>query len=94
MTRNLMIGMTLFTLTSASAIAAPAVHAAKAKVVAEAPAGDTAAPSSDKPADKSTKKATKHTKKGTKSDAAKGDAKTEMKNGAPSSAKPEAPATK
>jgi len=90
MTRNLMIGMTLFTLTSASAIAAPAVHAAKAKVVAEAPAGDTAAPSSDKPA----KKATKHTKKGTKSDAAKGDTKTEMKNGAPSSAKPEAPATK
>jgi len=90
MTRNLMIGMTLFTLTGASAIAAPAVHAAKAKVVAEAPAGDTAAPSSDKPA----KKATKHTKKGTKSDASKSDAKTEMKNGAPSSAKPEAPATK
>jgi hypothetical protein len=83
MTRNLMIGMTLFTLTSASAFAAPAaVHQSKAKVVAQAPAGDSAAPSSDKPADKSTKKTPKHTKKA-KSDASKSETKTEMKTDAP-----------
>jgi len=93
MIRNLMIGMTLFTLTGASAIAAPAVHQAKAKVVAQAPSGDTAAPSSDKPADKSAKK-TKHTKKA-KSDAAKTDSKTEMNNGAaPSGTKAETPKAK
>ncbi len=88
MTRNLMIGFSLLTLTSATAIAAPAAavhHHAKANVVAEAPAGDTAAPATDKPAKKAAKKGGKKTK---------GDAtKSEMKGDAPSGAKAPTPET-
>lgn len=75
MIRNLMIGMSLVTLSSVSAFAAPAAttHHAKAKVVAQAPAGDSTAPSADKPVKKSAAKKT--TKKATKSDA-KSDVKT------------------
>ena len=90
MTRNLMIGLSLFTLTSASAIAAPAAttHHAKAKVVAQAPAGETPAPSADKPA----KKPAKHTKaKDGKAKDTKADSKAETKGEMPSDAKaPEA----
>ena len=63
MIRNLMFGLSLVTLSSVSAFAAPA-HASKAKVVAQAPAGDSTAPSADKPGKKSaTKKSSKKTTK-------------------------------
>jgi len=84
MTRNLMFGLSLLTLTGTTAFAAPAAtHHSKAKVVAEAPAADAPAPASDKPA----KKPAKHTKK------AKGETKSEMKSDAPSGAKTPAPET-
>ena len=73
MIRNLMFGLSLVTLSSVSAFAAPAAHASKAKVVAQAPAGDSTAPSADKPVKKSAAK--KSTKKSTKSES-----KTEMKS--------------
>ena len=68
MIRNLMIGMSLVTLSSVSAFAAPAAttHHAKAKVVAQAPAGDSTAPAADKPVKKSAAK--KSSKKATKSE--------------------------
>ena len=40
MIRNLMLGMSLVTLSAVSAVAAPVVHHAKANVVAQAPAAD------------------------------------------------------
>jgi hypothetical protein len=71
MIRNLMFGLSLVTLSSVSAFAAPAAttstHHAKAKVVAQAPAGDSTAPAADKPVKKSAAK--KSSKKATKSDA-------------------------
>ena len=68
MIRNLMFGLSLVTLSSVSAFAAPAAttHHAKAKVVAQAPAADAPAPSADKPVKKSAAK--KSTKKTTKTD--------------------------
>jgi hypothetical protein len=74
MIRNLMFGLSLVTLSSVSAFAAPAAttHHAKAKVVAQAPAADATAPSADKPVKKSAAK--KSTKKATKADS-----KTEIK---------------
>ena len=66
MIRNLMFGLSLVTLSSVSAFAAPAAttHHAKAKVVAQAPAADAPAPSADKPVKKSAAK--KSSKKTTK----------------------------
>jgi hypothetical protein len=76
MIRNLMLGMSLVALTTASAMAAPAAaHKTKANVVAQA--GDAPAPSTDKPA----KKPAKHTKK------PKGDAKADSKTPAPEAPK-------
>ena len=74
MIRNLMLGLSLVTLSSVSAFAAPAAttHHAKAKVVAQAPAADAPAPSADKPVKKSPAK--KSTKKATKAES-----KTEIK---------------
>jgi hypothetical protein len=74
MIRNLMLGMSLVTLSTVSAFAAPvaATHHAKAKIVAQAPAADTTAPSSDKPVKKAGKKATAPKK-------AKTDAKSDSK---------------
>jgi hypothetical protein len=66
MIRNLMFGLSLVTLSSVSAFAAPATHASKAKVVAQAPAGDSTAPAADKPVKKSAAK--KSSKKTTKSE--------------------------
>ncbi len=68
MIRNLMFGLSLVTLSSVSAFAAPAptTHHAKAKVVAQAPAGDSTAPAADKPVKKSPAK--KSPKKATKSE--------------------------
>jgi hypothetical protein len=75
MIRNLMFGLSLVTLSSVSAFAAPAAttHHAKAKVVAQAPAADAPATSADKPVKKSAAK--KSTKKATKADS-----KTEIKS--------------
>lgn len=75
MIRNLMIGMSLFALSTASAIAAPAAtHHAKAKVVAQA---SPTTPAATPTAGKSGKKTAKHTPK------AKGDnAKVGTKMGA------------
>ncbi len=77
MIRNLMFGLSLVTLSSVSAFAAPVAttttHHAKAKVVAQAPAADAPAPSADKPVKKSTAK--KPSKKATKSES-----KTEIKS--------------
>jgi hypothetical protein len=73
MIRNLMLGMSLVTLSSVSAFAAaPVAHHAKAQVVAQAPAADAPAPATDKAVKKSAKKAPKK---------AKTDAKTEIKSG-------------
>jgi acyl-CoA synthetase (AMP-forming)/AMP-acid ligase II len=85
MIRNLMLGMSLFALTGASAIAAPAAtHHAKAKVVAQAPAADAPATTTDKPAKKAKKE------KAPKKD--KGDAtKMENKGSAPAGEKAPAP---
>jgi hypothetical protein len=90
MIRNLMFGISLLALSGASAIAAPAVktHHSTTRVVAQAPAGDTAAPA-DKAADKSVKKEKKA--KAKKGDATKTDGAKEMK-AAPE--KTPAPATK
>ena len=75
MIRNLMLGLSLVTLSSVSAFAAaPVAHHAKAQVVAQAPAADAPAPATDKPVKKSAKKE-KAPKK------AKTDAKTEIKSG-------------
>jgi hypothetical protein len=79
MIRNLMLGMSLVTLSSVSAFAGTpaATHHAKANVVAQAPAADAPAPATDKPVKKSTaKKAPKKAKTDAKSDA-----KTEIKSG-------------
>jgi hypothetical protein len=78
MIRNLMFGLSLVTLSSVSAFAAPAatVHHAKAKVVAQAPAADAPAPSADKPVKKSAAK--KSSKKTTKSEI-KSDSKMDTK---------------
>ncbi len=78
MIRNLMLGISLVTLSSVSAFAAaPVAHHAKAKVVAQAPAADAPAPATDKPVKKSTaKKAPKKAKI-----EAKSDAKSEIKGG-------------
>jgi hypothetical protein len=71
MIRNLMLGMSLVTLSTVSAFAAPvATHHAKANVVAQAPAADAPAPSADKPVKKSTKKASKKVKGETKGEMA------------------------
>ena len=70
MIRNLMLGMSLVTLSSVSAFAGAPVHHNKAKVVAQAPAAEGAAPAADKPVKKSTKKAA--AKKTTKGDTAPG----------------------
>ena len=88
MIRNLMLGMSLVTLSAVSAVAAPVAHHAKAKVVAQAPAADAPAPSTDKPVKKTAKKAPKK---------AKADGKTEMKSDTKIESKGEiapAPATK
>jgi hypothetical protein len=80
MIRNAMFGLSLLALSAGSALAAPAKHVSKPRVVAEAsaPAGDTAAPAGDK-ADKKTKKAKKDkAPKGEKTEGAK-----EMKAPAP-----------
>ena len=68
MIRNLMLGMSLVTLSTVSAFAAPvaATHHAKANIVAQAPAADATAPSTDKPAKKSAKKTTASKKTTTK----------------------------
>jgi hypothetical protein len=94
MIRNLMIGMSLVTLSSVSAFAAPAAtHHAKAKVVAQAPAGDSTAPAADKPVKKSAAK--KSSKKATKSESKteiKSDSK--MNEGAPAGGNVETPKAK
>ena len=75
MIRNLMLGMSLVTLSPVSAFAAPVAattHHAKANIVAQAPAADAPAPSADKPVKKSAKKATTPKK-------VKGEAKMENK---------------
>ena len=90
MIRNLMLGMSLVTLSSVSAFAAaPATtHHAKANVVAQAPAAEGATPSTDKPVKKSTKKASAPKK-------VKGETKMESKGeSAPAGEKAPAPATK
>jgi hypothetical protein len=68
MIRNALFGISMLAL-SGSAIAAPAAktHTSKPVVVAQAPAGDTAAP-----ADKGAKKEKKHTKKATKGEKTEG----------------------
>ncbi|HET6282493.1 MAG TPA: histone [Polyangia bacterium] len=72
MIRNTMFGLSLLALSGATAFAAPmAKHQTRAKVVAQAPAADSAAPKADAPA-KDAKK-TKHVKKA-KTDATKADA--------------------
>jgi len=99
MIRNLMLGMSLVTLSTVSAFAGTptaTTHHAKAKVVAQAPAPEASAPSTDKPVKKSTKKAAapKKMKSEVKGDA-KGDVK--MEKGAESAAageKAPAPAAK
>jgi len=65
MIRNLMLGMSLVTLSTVSAFAAPTAttHHAKSTVVAQAPAADAPAPSTDKPVKKASKKAPKADKK-------------------------------
>ncbi|HET6148487.1 MAG TPA: hypothetical protein VFH68_13220 [Polyangia bacterium] len=95
MIRNLMLGMSLVTLSTVSAFAAaPATtHHAKAKVVAQAPAPEASTPSADKPVKKSTKKASAPKK-------VKGDTKMESKSDgksgeiAPATEKAPAPAAK
>jgi len=94
MIRNLMLGLSLVTLSTASAFAGAPVttHHAKAKVVAQAPAPEGAAPSADKPVKKSTKKATTPKK-------VKGETKMESKDSksgetAPAAEKAPAPAAK
>jgi hypothetical protein len=70
MIRNLMFGISLLTLTGASAIAAPAaMHGTKVRVVAQA--ADTAAPAGDKTAPKKEKKHTKKAKDASKPEGAK-----------------------
>jgi hypothetical protein len=63
MIRNLMLGMSLVTLSTVSAFAATpaATHHAKAKVVAQAPAAEGTTPATDKPVAKkpAAKKASK-----------------------------------
>jgi hypothetical protein len=84
MIRNTMLGLSLLALSGTSAFAAPMTkHQTPAKIVAQAPAADSATPKDSKEPAKDAKK-TKHVKKG-KTDAAP---KAEM---AP---KAEAPATK
>jgi hypothetical protein len=94
MIRNLMLGMSLVTLSTVSAFAAApaATHHAKAKVVAQAPAAETTTPSGDKAVKKPAVK--KASKKVVKSDAAtKTDSKMDSKSEtAPAAEK--APATK
>jgi hypothetical protein len=94
MIRNLMLGMSLVTLSTVSAFAAApaATHHAKASVVAQAPAAEGSTPSTDKPVKKSTKKASAPKKvKGE----TKGDTKKESKGeSAPAGEKAPAPATK
>jgi hypothetical protein len=75
MIRNLMLGMSLVTLSTVSAFAGTptaTTHHAKANVVAQAPAPEASAPSTDKPVKKSTKKAAAPKK-------VKGDAKIDTK---------------
>ena len=82
MIRNLMLGMSLVTLSAVSAVAAPVVHHAKANVVAQAPAADAPAPATDKAAKKTAKKAPKTAKSDAKTDGkaeVKGDSKMESK---------------
>jgi hypothetical protein len=87
MIRNLMFGMSLVTLSTVSAFAATpvATHHAKANVVAQAPAGDTAAPATDKPVKKTAKKAPKKVK---------GDAKGDMAPTGDKTPAPDAPKAK
>ena len=95
MIRNLLLGMSLVTLSTVSAFAGTptaTTHHAKAKVVAQAPAPEASAPSTDKPVKKSTKKAVAPKK-------VKGDVKgdTKMEKGAesaPAAEKAPAPAAK
>jgi hypothetical protein len=69
MIRNVMFGISLLTLTSASAFAAPAATThSKARVVAQA---DTAAPAADKTAPKKEKKHAKKAKDAGKTEGAK-----------------------
>ena len=76
MIRNALFGISMLALSGSAFAATPVAktHASKARVVAQAPAGDSAAPAADKPA----KKEKKHTKKakGDKTEGAK-----EMKGG-------------
>jgi len=79
MIRNLMLGMSLVTLSTVSAFAATpaATHHANAKNVAQAPAAEASTPAADKPVKKSTKKVSAPKK--VKGDAAKSDSKMESK---------------
>jgi hypothetical protein len=83
MIRNLMLGMSLVTLSTVSAFAAApaASHHAKAKVVAQAPAPEGSTPATDKPvAKKSTKKVTAPKKeKSQEKSQVKGETKMESK---------------
>jgi len=89
MIRNVMFGISMLALSAGSAFAATPVatthHTSKARVVAAAPAGDTAAPAADKPAKKE-----KKAKKAKGGDAAKTEGATkdskEMKGAAPTPA--------
>jgi hypothetical protein len=91
MIRNTMFGLSLLALTATSAFAAPVAthHITKARVVAQAPAGDTAAPADKAAPAKKEKKAKKE-----KADkAGKAEGGKEMK-AAPEKAPTPAPATK
>jgi hypothetical protein len=79
MIRNTMFGLSLLALTAGSAFAAPAAthHVTKARTVAQAPAGDTAAPADKTAPAKKEKKAKKE--KAPKAEGAKIDGAKDMK---------------